>query len=99
MSEAPFTIPIIPEDPEWMPMTQARLVPASKFRTLEGPLPWLCDGYLCRHALTLLTGQPKIGKTSLLAALLARMGAGGELAGRRVEPGRAAVISEEGGKL
>jgi RecA-family ATPase len=42
-----------------------------------------------------LNGQWKIGKNTLLAALLARLGAGGELAGRRVRPGRAVVFTEE----
>src|SRR5262249_36252529 len=60
---------------------------------------WLWDGYVSRFQLTLLTGQWKIGKTTLLAALLARMGAGGELAGRRVSPGRAVVITGEGAGL
>lgn len=59
-------------------------------------MPWLWHGYLARHHLTLFTGQWKIGKTTLLAALLARMGGGGEMAGRQVSPGRAVVITEEG---
>src|SRR5262249_13169154 len=49
--------------------------------------------------ITLLAGQWKIGKTALLAALLARLGAGGPLAGRHVRPGRAVVVSEEGASL
>ncbi len=56
---------------------------------------WLWDGYLAAGKLTLLTSQWKMGKTTLLSVLLAKMKAGGELAGRRVAPGRAAVVTEE----
>src|SRR5262249_19604584 len=61
----------------------------------DGP-DWLWHGYLAAGQITLLAGQWKIGKTALLAALLARLGAGGRLAGRHVRPGRAVVVSEEG---
>src|SRR5439155_25840439 len=37
----------------------------------------------------------KAGKTTLLAALLARLGTGGDLAGSAVTAGRAVVVSEE----
>jgi hypothetical protein len=56
---------------------------------------WLWDGYLAAGKVTLLTSQWKMGKTTLLAVLLAKMKAGGELAGRRVAAARAAVVSEE----
>lgn len=56
---------------------------------------WLWQGYLAAGSVTLLTSQWKAGKTTLLAALLDRMSAGGELAGLTVRPGRAAVVSEE----
>jgi hypothetical protein len=65
---------------------------------LAAPPPavrWLWDGYLAAGKLTLLTSQWKMGKTTLLTVLLAKMKAGGELAGRRVERARAAVVSEE----
>jgi RecA-family ATPase len=67
----------------------------SEITDTDSPVEWLWDGYLARKHLTLLTGQWKIGKSTLLAALLARLGAGGELAGRRVRPGRAVVFTEE----
>ena len=57
--------------------------------------PWLWRGYLARGAITLLTSQWKTGKTTLLSVLLARLGAGGELAGLPVRAGRAVVVSEE----
>lgn len=56
---------------------------------------WLVPGYLARRQLTLLTSQWKTGKTTLLANLLARMKAGGELAGLPVTAARAVVVSEE----
>jgi hypothetical protein len=58
---------------------------------------WLWHGYLAAGGVTLLTGQWKVGKTTLLSALLARLQAGGELAGRTVSAGKAVVVSEEGG--
>lgn len=64
---------------------------------LAGPetAPWLWHGYLASGQVTLLTSQWKLGKSTLLAALLARMKTGGELAGMAVRPGKAIVISEE----
>src|SRR5439155_2254194 len=56
---------------------------------------WVWNGYVAGGAVTLLTSRWKAGKTTLLSLLLARMGAGGELAGRRVAAGRAVVVSEE----
>jgi ABC-type multidrug transport system ATPase subunit len=44
--------------------------------------------YLAAGKTTLLTSQCKIGKTTLLTVLLAKMKAGGELAGRRVATAR-----------
>ena len=60
---------------------------------------WLWHGYLAPGATTLLTGPWKAGKTTLLAALLARLGTGGTLAGLPVIPGRALVVSEESREL
>jgi hypothetical protein len=56
---------------------------------------WLWRGYLMAGCVTLLTSQWKSGKTTLVAALLARMGTGGTFAGLDLRPGRAAVVSEE----
>src|SRR5207253_2189130 len=60
---------------------------------------WLWHGYLAPGATTLLTGTWKAGKTTLLSALLARLGTGGTLAGLTVAPGRAVVVSEESREL
>jgi hypothetical protein len=56
---------------------------------------WLWDGYLARGTITLLTGNWKVGKTTLLTGLLQRLAAGGQFLGRRCEPARAWVVSEE----
>jgi hypothetical protein len=87
------------DDHESLALTGCRLLRRSQIAHLERPVPWIWHGYLARHSLTLLTGQWKIGKTTLLAALLARMGSGGDLAGRPVSPGRAVVVTEEGVNL
>jgi hypothetical protein len=63
------------------------------------PTSWLWDGYLAHRNVTLLTGQWKSGKTTLLAVLLARREAGGRLAGLAVAPGRTAIVSEESAQL
>ena len=59
------------------------------------PWHWLWHGYLASRRLTLLTSQWKVGKTTLAAILLARMRAGGELAGLRVEPAKVVIVTEE----
>jgi hypothetical protein len=58
-------------------------------------VPWLWQGYVAPGKVTLLTSQWKCGKTTLLAALLARLEHGGRLADLAVAPGRAIVVSEE----
>src|SRR5437667_4854233 len=73
----------------------APLTAADLARTAAAPLAWLWDGYLAPGKVTLLTSQWKMGKTTLLAILLNKMKAGGELAGRRVAPARVAIVSEE----
>jgi hypothetical protein len=59
------------------------------------PHRWLWQGYLAAGAVTLLSSQWKIGKTTLVSLLLARLKAGGTLAGLPVTAGRAVVLSEE----
>jgi hypothetical protein len=56
---------------------------------------WLWEGYLAPGKLTALISAPKVGKTTLLSHLLARLAHGGQLAGRTVAPGRALIVSEE----
>lgn len=59
------------------------------------PWHWLWHGYLAARRLTLLTSQWKAGKTTLASILLARMKAGGQLAGLPVAPSKVIVVSEE----
>src|SRR5579859_2226604 len=66
---------------------------------LHGAAPavkWLWRGYIAPRHLTLIASQWKSGKTTLLAALLAKMKDGGELAGLPVRAGKALVVTEEG---
>ncbi|CAN5262512.1 hypothetical protein BH11PLA2_BH11PLA2_32220 [soil metagenome] len=51
--------------------------------------------FLASGLVSLCTSRWKSGKTTLLSILLARMGIGGELAGRAVPAGKAVVVSEE----
>jgi hypothetical protein len=60
---------------------------------------WLWSGYLAAGNVTLLVGQWKAGKTTLLSVLLTRLGTGGTLAGLAVRPGRAIIITEEADDL
>jgi hypothetical protein len=62
---------------------------------LQSRVDWLWHGYLAPGCLTLFTGPWKLGKTTLIAALLGRMATGGELAGQTVRPGRVLVLSDE----
>ena len=96
MSDA-TALPTTTADPESLALTGCRLFRRSEIAHLERPVPWIWHGYLARHSLTLLTGQWKIGKTTLLTALLARMGYGSELAGRPVSPGRAEMARDSPG--
>jgi hypothetical protein len=99
MNDADPIIPDASPTDESLAQTGCRLFRRSQISHLDRPVPWLWHGYVSRCQMTLLTGQWKIGKTTLLAALLARLGSGGTLAGRPVHPGRAVVITEEGAAL
>jgi hypothetical protein len=59
------------------------------------PAGWLWHGLLAPGAVTLLTALWKLGKTTLASVLLARMKAGGQLAGLSLAAGQAVVITEE----
>src|SRR5260370_22347601 len=65
----------------------------------EPPTSWVWEGYLASGNVTLLTSQWKLGKTTLLSVLLARLKTGGELAGLPVTAGKALVVSEESRSL
>ncbi|MBN1461018.1 MAG: AAA family ATPase, partial [Armatimonadetes bacterium] len=57
-------------------------------------IDWLWEGFLAPEHITLLSGFPKAGKTTLLAHLCRGMGDGGDLAGS-VGAGHVLVVSEE----
>jgi hypothetical protein len=61
----------------------------------EAEAGWLWEGYLAPGNVTLVTGQWKSGKTTLVAVVLSRLGTGGVLGGLPVRPGKVVVISEE----
>src|SRR5262245_65731214 len=77
-------------DSSYQPLSPAELQAAVPIT-----VDWLWDGYLARGNVTLLTSPWKSGKTTLLAALLAKLHSGGQLAGWTVRPGKAVVITEE----
>jgi hypothetical protein len=56
---------------------------------------WLWTGYLAPRVATLLTSFWKSGKTTLLAALLAQLGKGGQFIGQDLVAGKAVVVLEE----
>jgi hypothetical protein len=78
-----------------LPPPPYRPVWSNTLEPMSGNRHWLWDGYLADSCITLLTSQWKSGKTTLLSTLLARRATGGTLAGRRLRPGRTAVLSEE----
>jgi hypothetical protein len=85
-----LTPPPLPFHPLW---------PPDLLSGVSGEVSWLWEGYLASGAVTLLTSRWKAGKTTLLSVLLARMGQGGELAGRAVRPGKALILTEESRQL
>jgi hypothetical protein len=59
------------------------------------PVDWIWQGLIAPRNLTLLTGQWKAGKTTLLSILLGLRVAGGQLGGLAVKPGNTLIITEE----
>src|SRR5262245_5705645 len=90
------SLPVPPTGPTEAPATLPPVMSLAELLFAPPPaVHWLWDGYLAAGKITLLTSQWKIGKTTLLSVLPAKMKAGGELAGRRVPPARVAVVTEE----
>jgi hypothetical protein len=58
-------------------------------------IDWIWRGFLAPGLLTLFTAQWKSGKTTLVAVLLSRLKAGGELLGLATRQARAVILSEE----
>jgi hypothetical protein len=80
-----------------MPTDNERPIGHSNLRIQEQrqSIPWIWEGVLAEHAVTLLSAPEKTGKTTLLSLLLDRRRAGGELLGRTVYPGKTILCSEE----
>ena len=57
-------------------------------------IPWIWEDYLAPGCVTLLSGYPKAGKTTLVSHLLREMGRGGRLI-TPVRPARTLIVSEE----
>jgi hypothetical protein len=72
-----------------------RALDLAELRAGRAAADWLWHGYVAAGGVTLLTSPWKAGQTTLTAVLLARLGAGGTLAGRAVRPGRAVVVSAD----
>jgi hypothetical protein len=81
----------VPTDPTFTlrPLTRDQLGQNS------APTDWLWHGFLARGNITLLTSQWKVGKTTLLAALLAQLKTGGDFVGFPLTTGKALILSEE----
>jgi hypothetical protein len=96
---------ILPADSEPKHNDTAGPKPVLSFHLLRGEslriaatetrTDWLWKGYLAPGCMTMFTGQWKLGKTTLIALLLSRMGTGGELVGQAVRQGKSVVVSDE----
>jgi hypothetical protein len=56
---------------------------------------WIWEGFIPAPGVTLLTGEPRLGKSTLVALLLERRRQGGQLLGQPVEAGTTVVVTEE----
>src|SRR3954464_5978672 len=81
--------------PAGTPAPDLRIVYLDRPREHPPEVPWLWHGYLAAGNVTLLTSLWKAGKTTLVAALLQQMKAGGTRAGPPRAAGKAVVVSEE----
>jgi len=59
---------------------------------------WVWDGFLAKSQISLLSGYPKAGKTTLMTHMIKLAAQGGTL-GTSVRPGKILVVSEESGNL
>jgi hypothetical protein len=95
-AQPPGPLPSLVTRPSSLVTFTTPLLRASDLRSATRPQkPWLWHGYIAPGNITLLTSLWKSGKTTLISVLLARLKAGGQLAGLSVVPGRAVVVSEE----
>lgn len=76
-------------------MIRARTLRAI-METVPEARPWLWEGYIARGSITALSGSPKVGKTTLLAYLIAAMLDGREdYCGAALSPCPVIYVSEE----
>jgi hypothetical protein len=66
-------------------------VAARKHQAVE----WIWEGFIPWRGITLLTGVPRLGKSTLVALLLDRRRRGGQLLGKPVLPGSTILVTEE----
>jgi hypothetical protein len=72
------------EPPDPRAFSVRRLADLVKDPELARPLPWLIPGIVPQGAAVLLYGSPKVGKTTLVAAMCAAVARGGEFLGRTI---------------
>jgi hypothetical protein len=70
-------------------------VSPSKLASLAPPVNWIWDGVLATGMVTMVSSRWKLGKTTLMSTLLARLTGGGTFAGSTFKPMRVGVLSEE----
>src|ERR1035441_2751146 len=72
--------------------------PAELVASVPAEPPWIWRGYVARGALTLISGKPKSGKSTLALALTEAISSGKDsFLGHELESGPAVFVSEEGG--
>jgi hypothetical protein len=69
--------------------------PFSYLRLLLREPEWLWRGFLARGSLTLLSGQPFVGKSTLVSGLLRAMAVGEPFLGQPTQPATALLVNEE----
>jgi len=72
-----------------------RFRPISELTAETGETEWLWNGYIAKGALTVLAGQPKVGKSTLAFGLFAQRALARPLLGLSVSGGQTLLLSEE----
>jgi predicted ATP-dependent serine protease len=77
------------------PQCRLRFRPVCELTEQDHSTDWLWRGFIAKGGLTVLAGQPKVGKSTLLFALLAARSQDSALLGQTVSVGRTLLLSEE----
>jgi len=78
------------------PQEPLRFRTLGELQTESAPEPdWVWRGYLARETLTVLSGPPKVGKSSLVTALLEKVGRGAPFLDLPTKQTKAVYLSEE----